>query len=64
VRDYTAWLNGHSVATGTLSQVERKAQEVASTPLWIMNEKEAILRITRGHKQLFVKSVVLWRRAK
>jgi hypothetical protein len=62
VRDYVAWLNGQSVAVGTLSHVESKAREIASTPLMIANEKEAVMRITRGARQMFVKSVVLWRR--
>ena len=59
--EYVAWLNGCSVAMGKLSQVESKAIEIFNSKLWQENEgdKETNLRITRGGRQLFVKSIIL-----
>ena len=60
MNDYVAWLGGASVARGTLTEVERKAREVFATPLYQEFAKaETTLRITRGTRQLFVKSIVL-----
>ena len=57
--DYIAWLNGASVARGTLAHVERVAREIAATPRWLEYNPTTTLRITRGARQLFVKSIVL-----
>ncbi len=60
MRDYIAWLNGHSVARGTLSAVESKAREIAATPAFKeFGGNPVVLRITRGARQLFVKSIIL-----
>lgn len=62
MKDYEAWLNGYSVARGTLANVELVARKVYATPNW--QEFEAskgptTLKITRGARQLFVKAIVL-----
>ncbi len=60
MKDYVAWLNGTSVASGTLAEVERKAKEIFKSALWQENEgTTATLRITRTAKQLFVTSKIL-----
>lgn len=61
MKDYIAWLNGCSVARGTLAQVEAKAREIFATPRWQEHhaDKPTVLRITRGARQSFVKSVEL-----
>ena len=62
MNDYIAWLNGSSVARGTLSAVEAKAREVYATPAFQeygLKNGAALLRITRGAKQYFVKSILL-----
>ena len=61
---YIAWLNGSSVAVGkTQNEVQRKAVEIFNTPLWQQTVtamgKPTNLRITSGHRQLFVKSIML-----
>ena len=55
MKDYIAWLNGASVARGTLAQVRAKAIEIFKSE----GHKETILRITRGSGQYFVSSEVL-----
>ena len=58
--DYVAWLNGQSVARGSLATVEAKAREIAATPRYLeWTPGTIILKITRGARQLFVKSIVL-----
>ncbi len=61
MRDYVAWLNGQSVARGTLSHVDAEARKIAATPAYQEWEgpKGITLRITRGAEQLFVKSIIL-----
>ena len=62
MNEYIAWLNGNSVARGTLTQVEAKAREVFATPHfqeWGLKNGAAVLRITRGARQMFVKSIIL-----
>ena len=62
MNDYIAWLNETSVARGTLAHVERIAREIAATPRWQEAESHrgpTTMRITRGARQMFVKSVVL-----
>lgn len=56
---YTAWLNGNSVARGSLADVERKAREIANSPLWLEWNQHTVMKITRGPKQLFVKAINL-----
>ena len=61
MNDYIAWLNGTSVQRGTLAQVERVAREIAATPRWkeYHEGQPTTLRITRGARQMFVKSIIL-----
>ena len=56
---YIAWLNGTSVARGTLADVEAKAREIAATPRWRAWHATTTLRITRGARQLLVKSIII-----
>lgn len=56
---YMAWLNGASVAVGTMREVEAKAREIAATPLWREWNPTTTLRITSGARQLFCKSIIL-----
>jgi len=57
---YIAWLDGHSVALGSLSYVEARAREIFhSEDYQRFCGPTATLRITRGSRQLFVKSVIL-----
>ena len=63
MKDYTAWLNGQSVASGTLREVDKKAKAIFLSENWQTFEGETTLRITRGARQLFVKSVILKARA-
>lgn len=60
-RNFVAWLNGCSVAVGSLKDVERRARDVHASALWQEHEapKGTTLRITSGARQAFVKSVVL-----
>ena len=60
--DYIAWLNGQPVAKGTMREVELKAREIFSSALWQEFEVPkgpTVLKITRGPRQLFAKSVIL-----
>jgi len=59
MKDYIAWLNGTSVAVGTLTQVENKAREIAATERWKEYNLKTTIRITRGARQVFVKSFEL-----
>ena len=60
---YIAWLNGVSVAgPGRLADVERKAREVSASENWRRFETRTVMKITRGSRQSFVKSEVLWDR--
>lgn len=64
MNDYTAWLNGQSVARGTISQVETRAKAIAETENFRefgFIDGRATLKITRGARQLFVKSIILER---
>lgn len=56
---YIAWLNGTSVATGSISEVEAKAREIAASDQWQQHNSATTLKITTYGKQQFVKSVVL-----
>lgn len=64
MRDYIAWLNGTSVARGTESQVRDAAKKLAASERWQQTVtgrgRDTVLRITRGPKQLFVSSVILY----
>lgn len=61
--DYIAWLDGHSVARGTLSHCRDKARAVFNSECWRLVETKphATLRITRGARQSFVESIILHR---
>jgi hypothetical protein len=68
MNDYIAWIKyegeigqGHSIARGTLKGVEQKAMEAVNGKdwkFWSDGRKSNIL-ITRGAKQLFVKSILV-----
>ena len=61
-KNFIAWLNGVSVACGTLRDVEARAREIFSSVLWQTHEGskgQTVLRITRGSRQSFVKSILL-----
>lgn len=60
MQDYIAWLNGQSVAMGTLREVEEKARVIADSEDWRRWEKKTTLKITRGARQYFVKSIELY----
>lgn len=64
--DYIAWLgyegeSGMSVKRGTLAQVENEARRIAATKNWQewANGRKTVLRVTRGARQMFVKSIIL-----
>ncbi len=59
MRDYVAWLNGTSVARGTLKEVDAKARRIADSSLWKEFHVSTTLKVTRGTRQLFVSSVRL-----
>lgn len=61
LHSYVAWLDGQSVARGTLADVERLARETFATPRYQewRHGQPSTLRITRGPRQLFVKSIIL-----
>ena len=65
MKNYVAWLDGQSVATGTLREVQDKAKQIFRSNNWQAFEgNQATLKITRGPRQLFVKSIILqgsWR---
>ena len=58
---YIAWLNGTSVAVGTLTHVRTKAIEIFQSPNWQAFEahKGTILRVSTYGAQKFVSSEVL-----
>ena len=60
MNDYVAWINGSSIARGTLAEVERKARAHIASPEWQaygLKDGGTFMRITRGPRQSFVKSV-------
>lgn len=60
MKNYVAWLNGQSVATGTIREVQAKAEQIFQSEKWQTFEgPQATLKITRGPRQLFVKSIIL-----
>ena len=60
MKDYVAWLNGQSVATGTVREVQAVAERIFRSDNWQTFEgSQATLKITRGARQLFVKSIIL-----
>lgn len=60
MKGYVAWLDGHSVAVGTLSGVEAKARQIFHSENYQrFCGPTTTLKITRGPRQLFVKSIVL-----
>ena len=60
LQDYTAFLNGTSVAHGTLKHCRDYAREVFASPRWQeWCGPKATLRIVRGARQYLVESVIL-----
>lgn len=61
MKTYIAWLNGQSVARGTLPYVTTIARRIHATELWRESEghKGTILRITRGPAQVPVRTIIL-----
>lgn len=56
---HIAWINGASVAIGSLEDVERKALETIATPRWQEFNPQTILRITFGTAQHTVKEYTI-----
>lgn len=58
---YIAWLDGFSVAVGTLAEVERKAREHHATENYQhwQDGRDSTLRITTYGAQKFVKQIIL-----
>ncbi len=60
MNDYTAWLDGVSVAHGRLAYVRQHAREVFHSALWQeWNKPSAVCKVTRGRYQSFVESIIL-----
>lgn len=62
MEQYIAWLNGFSVARGTLLEVEQKAMEIIASPSYqefgFRNGKTE-LKITKGSRQIYLKSTMI-----
>jgi hypothetical protein len=60
--DYVAWLDGTSVARGSLADVRAKAKAIFESDRWQEHgarDGRSVLKITRGARQYFVEAQTL-----
>jgi hypothetical protein len=59
-RKYIAWLDGYSVAVGSLAEVRAKAREIWASELFQKYAKDCtVLKVTTYGRQSFVESITL-----